>query len=201
MNIFNKDEPVESLYQEFKGEVNQLVKENLTKIKENNKRKSIRILIKAKKLIKKEIKAEGKNLSRDKKYMMIARMKNIEGAIKEESQKQYQQKIEKVVDRLRGRNGVNIPNMWEIMKKVEKKEVEPPTAIRSKDGELIEDPEKIKERYLEHFVEILKNVPAETEDEKEQENFIENAFERIMLLADNKETRYTSNEEMQAAVS
>ena len=91
--------------------------------------------------------------------------------------------------------------MWEIMKKVEKKEVEPPTAIRSKDGELIEDPEKIKERYLEHFVEILKNVPAETEDEKEQENFIENAFERIMLLADNKETRYTSNEEMQAAVS
>ena len=200
VNIFKKDEPVESLYQEFKGEVNQLVKENLTKIKENNKRKSIRILIRAKKLIKKEIKAKGKNLPVDEKFMLIARMKNIEAAIKEESQKQYQQKIEKVVDRLRGRNGVNIPNMWEIMKKVQKKELEPPTAIRSKEGELIEDPEKIKERYLEHFREVLQNVPAETEEEKEQEIFIENAFERIMMLADRKETRYTTKEEMEAAV-
>ena len=158
------------------------------------------MLIRAKKLIKKEIKEKEKKICRDRKYMMIARMKNIEEAIKEESKKQYQQKIEKVVDRLRGRNGVNIPNMWEIMKKVERKDVEPPTAIRSKEGELIEDPEKIKERYLEHFGEILQNVPAETEEEKEQENFIENAFKRIMLLAESKETRYTSKEEMQTAV-
>ena len=111
VDIFKKDEPVEELYREFKEEVNKLVEDNQIKVKKNNRRKSIRVLIKAKKSIKRRIRTEGSKLDRDEKYMLIARMNNIEEAIKNEGQKQFQQKIEKVVDRLKGKNGVNMPSM------------------------------------------------------------------------------------------
>ena len=200
VEIFNNDKPVEILYQEFKEEVNKLVDENKTEVKKKNPRKSIRILIKAKKDIKKKIKVERKNLSKADKFRMIARIKMLDNEIKEESFQQNKQKLDKVVTRLRGKNGVNIPSMWDIVKSIKRKKEEPPTAIRSKDGEIIEDPEKIRERYLEHFGDILKNVPAETEAEKAQENFIEEAFSRITSLSENKETRFTTMEEIQAAV-
>ena len=157
------------------------------------------MLIKAKKSIKRRIRTEGAKLDREEKYMLIARMNNIEEAIKNEGQKQFQQKIEKVVNRLKGKNGVNMPNMWEIVKSIERKEKETPTAIKSKEGEIIEEPEKIKKRYLEHFGEILKNVPAETEGEKAQEELIEEAFRRIMILAEKSGTRFTTKDEMIAA--
>ena len=54
VDIFKKDEPVEKLYAEFKEEVNKLVEENQIKVKKNNRRKSIRVLIKAKKKYQKE---------------------------------------------------------------------------------------------------------------------------------------------------
>ena len=200
VNIFKKDEPIEILYQEFKGKVDQIVENNLTTVKSNNKRKSIRMLIRAKKCIKKEIKKKGKKLDKNSKYILVARMKILEEAIKDEGHKQYKQKIEKVVERLKGRNGINTPNMWEIMKQIERKKVEPPTAIKSKVGEVIEEPEKIRERYLEHFGEVLQNVPAETEEEKNQEDFIEEVFKKIMLIAEKRPTRYTTMDEMQAAV-
>ena len=98
INIFNKDEPVEKLYLEFKEEVNQLVEKNQTKVKKINRRKSVRMLIKAKKSLRKKIKEDRENLDRDDKYRLVARMKIIEEAIKDEGHKQYQQKIEKVVN-------------------------------------------------------------------------------------------------------
>ena len=188
VNIFSKDEPVDELYEEFKGEMDKLIEQNKTTLKKDNKRKSIRVLIKVKKSIKQKIKREGQNLDKNSKYLLIARMKIIDEAIVEEGQKQYQQKIEKVVEQLKGNNGMNVPNMWKVMKKVERRKVEPPTAVKSKEGVVIEEPEKIKERYLEHFAEILQNVPAETQEEKEQEQFIEEVFHRMMMLADTKDT-------------
>ena len=64
---------------------------------------------------------------------------------------------------------------------------------------IIEDPVKIRERYLEHFGEILKNVPAETDEEKAQEQLIELVFKRMMTLAEKTETRYTTKDELEAA--
>ena len=144
-------------------------------------------MIKAKRAIRKKIKLERGNLSKDDKFVMIARMKIIEEEIKEESFKQNKQKLDKVVSRLRGKHGVNIPSMWDIVKRTKRRKEEPETAIKSKDGEIIEDPEKIRDRYLEHFGDILKNVPAVTEAEKAQESFITEAFSRIMSLAEKKQ--------------
>ena len=198
-DIFKKEEPIEKLYAEFKDEVNQLVDENQIKIKKNNKRKNVRMLIKVKKCIKKKIKEGRRYPDKENKYILIARLKMINEAIRKEGEKQQQQKLTKVVDRLKAKNGVNMPNMWEIKKMVERRNEEPVTAIKSKEGDIIEEPQKIRERYLEHFGEILQNVPAETEEEKAQEQLIEEVFRRMMLLADKKDTRLTTKEEIQTA--
>ena len=118
----------------------------------------------------------------------------------QEGFQQNKQKLDKVVSRLWGKHGVNIPSMWDIVRSIKRKKEEPATAIKSKEGEIIEEPAKIRERYLEHFGEILKNVPAETDAEKAQEKLIQEAFSRIISLAEKKETKFTTMEEIQAAV-
>ena len=80
------------MYHEFKEEVNQLIEANQIKVKKINRRKSIRLLIKAKKNIKKRINNNRANLSKEEKYLLIARMKMIEEAIKEEEHLQISTK-------------------------------------------------------------------------------------------------------------
>ena len=91
--------------------------------------------------------------------------------------------------------------MWEIVKKIKRKKEEPRTAVKSKDGAILEEPEQVKARYLEHFCEILKNKPATTEKEKKQEELIDIAFNRIIEIANNNETILTTRDEIETAVS
>ena len=90
--------------------------------------------------------------------------------------------------------------MWEIVKKIKRKKEDPQTAIRSKEGKVLEEPEQIKARYLEHFTEILKNKPAVTDKQQNQEEMIDMVFDRIMDIANNNETILTTREEICNAV-
>ena len=134
------------------------------------------------------------------RYNLVARIKMIDEQIKKENNNQFKTKIDKVVAKLRGKRGVNIGSMWDVMKQVKRKKEEPPTAIKSKEGKILEDPELIKDRYIEHFCEILENVPAETEEERKQEDFINNVFARIMEIGKRTENTLTSLEEVKIAI-
>ena len=195
--IWERNETFEVLYGEWKQEIDNIVNKNTTCIKKTNKRKSIKLMIRTKKHLKKE----AKKASKEKRYQLVGKIKLIDERINKEDQKQHQDKLEKVVEKLKHKNGLNVPNMWEIVKKIKKKKEEPMTAIKSKDGKMIEDPEDIKARYLEHFVEILKNKPAETDLQKNQEELINTAFERILQIAEKKETILTTRDEVCGAVS
>jgi hypothetical protein len=196
--IWKKEEPFEQVYAEWKQEIDTIVEKHSTVAKKDNKRKQIKMLIRARKNLKKEMKEASKPGER---YEIIGRMKILDKAIQKEDQKQHSNKINKVVNKLRSRSGLNVPSMWEVVKKIKKKKEEPITAIKSKEGVVLEDPEEIKTRYLEHFKDILKNKPAETEKEKNQEKLINLAFERIMNIANNKETVLTTREEIVTAVN
>ena len=196
LDILKKEEPLQEVYKDWKEEINKLTEENQTKVKKNNKRKSIKLLIKARKDLRKQC----KHAEATERYKLVARMKMLNEEIERENHNQFRMKIDKVVARLQGRNGINIGNMWQVAKKIKRKKEEPPTAIKSKEGKVLEDPELIKDRYLEHFAEILKNVPAETEEERKQEEFINSAFEKIVQIAKSKEPVLTTKEEVQMAV-
>ena len=195
--IWKKGGPFEDLYAEWKQEINTMVEKNSTKVRKHNKRKNIRELIKAKRNLRKE----SKEATKDERYKIVTKIKIIDEEIKKEDQKQYLGKIDKVVTRLKGKNGINIPNMWEVVKKIKGRKEEPQTAIKSKDGKMtIEDPEEIKDRYLEHFSDILQNKQAETEKEKKQEDLINVVFDKIMNIAQERETLFTTREEICSAI-
>ena len=195
--IWEKDEPFEDVYGEWKQEINKMVEKHSTKVRKHNKRKNIKELIKA----KRNLRMESKEATKEERYKIVTKIKIIDEEIKKEDQKQFLGKIEKVVTRLKGKNGINIPNMWEVVKQIKGRKEEPQTAIKSKDGKVtIEDPEEIKDRYLEHFSDILQNKQATTDKEKKQEELINMVFEEIMNTAREMETLLTTREEICVAI-
>ena len=85
----------------------------------------------------------------------------------------------KVVEKLRSAGGINGANTWEVLKRLKRKNGNPPTAIKDKDGTLLESKDEILSRYLEHFVDILKPPEAATEEEQYQEEIISTIFDNI----------------------
>ena len=43
-----------------------------------------------------------------------------------------------MVEQLRSRNGINGAKIWDVLKKVKRRKVDPPTAVKDKQGNLLE---------------------------------------------------------------
>ena len=108
--IWKKERPFEELYEEWKKEIDQIVVRNSTVPKKINRRKDIKELIKA----KRNLKREAKLASTEERYKIVGRIKMVDEAIKEKEREQHNNKINKVVNSLKSKNGLNIPNMWEV---------------------------------------------------------------------------------------
>ena len=193
--LIQNDGDCEQKYGEWKRKVEEIAKRNTTTLKRKNPRRIIKDLVKKKREKKKELKRCG---SKERKLILI-QLKLINQQIKNERNKQFNGKIQKVVHKLKCKKGINGPNMWEVLKWTRRRKVEEATAIKSRDGVVLEDPDEIKDRYLEHFVDILKPPEAFTEQEKEQEEIINLIFNNIMRLADSMEPHLTTKEEITKA--
>ena len=90
--------------------------------------------------------------------------------------------------------------MWEVVKNIKRTVKEPATAIKDKDGNLLEEPQQIKERYKEHFTDILQPPKATDDKEKQQEDIINTAFRNIMKLAKEQIPVLTRAQEVEEAV-
>ena len=194
--IMEKSGSFQDLYKEWKVEVTQIMEENKTTVKNQNPRKAIRNLIKK----KKELKKEAKYCNKRKRKSMIDAIRQVDTEIEGERKYQFGNKINKVVDKLRTGKGINGPNMWEVLKKLKKKKEEPAAAIKDEKGHILEEPEAIKNRYLEYFEKLLQPVQAEDEDGKRQEEIIEATFQEIMEAADKQEITYTTVDEIEEAM-
>jgi hypothetical protein len=183
--IFEKSGSFEELYKEWKCEVDSIIERNKVQVKANNPRRNIRLLIKKKKSLKKK----AKNSNHQKRITIKAALKDIEQEIEKERKEQFGNKISKVVDKLRSSKGINGPNMWDVLRKVKKRKEEPAVSIKSKEGQVLEDPEEIKQRYLEYFGELLKPVEARNEEEREQEEIVEKTFKKVMEKAEEEPTK------------
>ncbi len=194
-NIIDDGE-LQNSYNDWKSRVDNIIRRNTTTLKRKNPRKPIKVLIKEKKKMKDVL----KKMNKDGREAMIGKIKMIDQQISIENQTQYRNKMDKVVKELQGKSGVKGPNVWKVLEKVRRRNIEPPTAIKDKDGNLLEDASKIKERYLEHFLDILQPPKAESEEELKQEEIINMAFANIMEIAD-KETSLTTIEEVEEAIN
>ena len=140
--IFDKQGDIASVFQEWKNAVDIIWENNTTIIKQKNPRRNIRRLMKIKKPLKKDL----PKLSKTKRKEVVGRIKVVDEEIEAERQSQFKNKISKVVEKLRSSKGINGPGMWEVMKQLNKKKATPPSAIKSKDGQILEDADLINER-------------------------------------------------------
>ena len=194
--IFEEDSDIQTCYDKWKKKVEEIEESYKIEIKKKNPRKSIKDLVKR----KKEIKEKMKKVSKEERQTLIAKRKEIDEKIKDENRKQFENKIKKVVEKLRCERGVNGANVWEVLKRLRRKNTDPPTAIKDKKGNLLEGKEEIKNRYVEHFQEILKPPEARDIEEKMQEENINAAFENIVKIAHLRKKAVTTTEEVERAI-
>jgi hypothetical protein len=91
--------------------------------------------------------------------------------------------------------------MWEVLRRLKKKKDTPASAIKDKEGKkVLEEPEEIKGRYLEHFEELLKPVKASDEIERRQEKVIETVFKERMDQAKDQDVTYTTDSEIKTGI-
>ena len=167
-DILNSDGDFQLQYEQWKSKVESIAKRNTTTIKKKNPRRMIKELVRRKRDLKKAVKEAKSN---DKKISLLQLKSTIE-QIAVERKKQSQDKLQKVVHKIKCKKGINGPNMWEVLKSFRKRKVEKATAIKSKDGVILEESEEIKGRYVEHFVEILQPPQATTEEEKNRKRLL-----------------------------
>ena len=160
--ILDRNMDLQSCYDMWKNMVEEIEERHKTVVKKKNPRKTIKLLIREKKALKQKMRKQNK----EERANSIKRVKEISQAIIEESNSQFKNKIKKVVEELRSENGINGPNVWEVLKRVKRKTSSNRTAIKDKDGLLLEDTEAIKSRYQEHFVDILQPPKATTLEEE-----------------------------------
>ena len=194
--IFKEDADFQTCYDKWKAKVEEIVERHKTKVKKKNPRRSIRNLVKQKKKIKQQM----KKATKLRRRMLTKQVKDIDKRIQEESNMQYKNKIMKVVEELRSKNGINGPNVWEVLKRVRRKKNNPPSAIKDREGKLLEDKEEIKNRYIEHFSDILKPPEAIDLEEKLHEDNVNAIFENIVKIAHQHKKAVTTKEEVQQAV-
>ena len=145
--------------------MNKIYKKHSTVVKKRNNIKTTRGLFKARRKIKKQL-SDTNSIDRTQ---MIARMKLINEYIKEEENDQYKRKINKVVEKLKSKRGINGANTWELMNQLRGRKEEKATSIWAKNGEVLEKKEDIIARHKEYFEELLQTKEAKTVEEKETE--------------------------------
>ena len=135
-------EETQHQYDKWKEKIEEIVERNTSTMKRKNPRKCIRELIKK----KKELKKQSAKCSHKGRESMIQRIRIVNEQIAKERKSQFKNKIDKVVHKLKCKRGINGPNMWEVLKSIKGRRAQPATAIKSKEGVVLENPEEIKER-------------------------------------------------------
>ena len=195
-DVLQREGNITQIYKGWKEKVSEIWKKNTTRVKKKNPRKNIKRIIQ----IKKQLKKDSKKVNNSKRRIIVGRIKLLDEQIDKERKQQFQNKIGKVVSKLRTEKGINGPNMWEVVSKLKRRRPSPPTAIKDKKGNILEDPEQIKARYLEHFSELLSPAAATTEQEKQQEDLVNLASQSILDMAKQQPTQLTTIKEVEDAM-
>ena len=94
----------------------------------------------------------------------------------------------KTVESLQKAPGIISENtFWKFQQKQKNKLEEQKTAMKNKDGELVETEKEVKEVYTEFYKDLLSTSVASTQKEKLAEDNVNKLFRLIEIIAENQE--------------
>ena len=80
--------------------------------------------------------------------------------IEEEESKKHAAYLSKVIEEVKKDGGVNGTTFWKVRNRLTKKSNENAHIVMNKDGKKCEEPEEIKEAYIEFYKELLTTKEA-----------------------------------------
>ena len=108
--------------------------------------------------------------------------------IEEEKLEQNTRKLVKTVESLQKAPGIISENtFWKFQQKQKNKLEEQKTAMKNKDGELVETEKEVKEVYTEFYKDLLSTSVASTQKEQLAEDNVNKLFRLIEIIAENQE--------------
>ena len=145
---------VKKKYKRWQGEVEKILQKCRRKINTSKAKitKPIRMLMKAKRRYK--VKGKKAKELRERKLARIQE-KLIEEYIIEERKKEEGCMIRNTVDDIKEKGGVNSPAFWDFKKKMEGRKQEGVSAVKRKDGKVVEEVSEIKEEYKNFYTELF----------------------------------------------
>ena len=144
--------------------------------------KKIADLRKIKKKIRKNLGIQTEDSERS---LQRQRLQMLTRHIEEEKLEQNTRKLVKTVESLQKAPGIISENtFWKFQQKQKNKLEEQKTAMKNKDGELVETEKEVKEVYTEFYKDLLSTSVASTQKEKLVEDNVNKLFR---LIAENQE--------------
>ena len=138
----------------------------------------------------------------EKKTTPKRRRKLIEEHIMNEQKQQRASKIVATVDRLRkDGGGFSETTFWEFKRSLEKKKVEPVSAMRNEEGERKESKAEIIEIYERFYTKMFEKKVACSEDERNNESRINRKLEEITTEAKEQLPLKISQEKIRKQIS
>ena len=110
-------------------------------------------------------------------------------------EKQEKSKVIEIAEKIRKNGGFDANAFWKYAEEIRGRKKETATAMKDEDGNIEEDPEKIKEIHKRYFEKLLKDWEPEGEEEQELEELKEKCIKVMEKAASKIEIQRVSNEE------
>ncbi len=158
------------------------------KKKKKHKNRKIRKLRRKRKLLKIENAKEWKEINQE-------RRKLLQQFIDEEKKKQEKIKIVETAKNIKKEGGFDANAFWKHLEQMRGGKVEVATAMFDENGNIEEDPEKIRNIYKTFYQKLLKDRDPEDEIEKEMQQLKEKCIEVMKRKAESKDIAEITPEE------
>ena len=197
-NIFNETGDIEEVYEKWESKVMEIRKNNETvrKLTEKRRSKTMRLLLKEKKMIKKE-------LAEQKTEENMEKLNQIKEQVMQEEAESYYRRLKKTCEEIKVNGKFSSGGFWKLVKRMKRKKDEAPHAVLAKDGKkLITDNQEILKRYGEYYEELLTttNRKAELPENQEIVQKTEEKFRQIMEEAKKQEPKKTERDMVQQII-
>ena len=188
--IWKNDGSLQDKYDKWTTEVQKITNKHFTTRKK--KKKKVNRTVRKLRRKRKQLKQIENEMNRE---MIIARRKLLQQLIEEEEEKQEKRRILHIANNLKKESGFDANAFWKFQERTKGRKSEPATAMIDDEGNIEEDPTKIKEIYRTFYQKLLKDREPENEEEQEMQQLKEKCIEVMMKKAQNLEIKEITVEE------
>ena len=184
-------------YTKWNKKVIEIARRNMRKPKKMKDWKEARLLRKADKSVKNQLK---KTHNRKERKILKERRRLIEQHLNNMLRKKKTTKVNKIVEEMKKGGGVDSEVFWTVRNKILGRSKEGKYAVEDENGELQKTPEEIKEVYRTHFDNLLnrKNAKEADEDTKKMVDTMIKGIECLNLTSQKPEI---TDKDLEEAIS